>query len=793
MSASLTAGLAAPRQAAEQAAGLACQHCGQPSGAARFCCAGCEAAFETIQGLGLGNYYRQRVLNPANRAPRPEASERWDLTRYIDTAADGTHTLTLAVDGLTCGACVWLIESVLARETDVLTGRVNMTSRRLKLVWRGSPERATTLAALIEGLGYRLVPFDPSCLKSAEDQAGRALVRALAVAGFAAANVMFLSFGTWVGITQNMGPATRDLMHWVSALIALPCICYAALPFVRSAAAALSKGRTNMDVPISVGVTLVSVMSLMETLRGGAHTYFDSAATLLFFLLIGRVLDHRARGRARQTAQELLMLRAGDVAVLQADGTTQRCRQEAVQPGDLVLVGMGERVGVDGAIERGATTLDASLVTGESMPQPAGPGAAVFAGSLNLGEAVTVRATATGGGTLLAECVRLIEAAEQTRGRFVVMADRVARRYTPTVHLAALLTFLLWFVVLDHPAMESLLIAAAVLIVTCPCALALAVPAVQVVVTSWLFRQGILLKSATALERLANADTVVFDKTGTLTEPVLLADARADTESLALAAGMAASSRHPLCRALLAGAGAAPKLSAAVEHPGQGLSLAQADGETRLGSRRYCGVTGVPGTGPELWLARPGLAALRFAFQERLRPDAAETVAGLRRLGLEVQIASGDGEAPVRRIAESLGVAVWHAGQTPVDKVALIESLRAQGRRVFMVGDGLNDGPCLAAADVSASPSSAADISQTVADVVVQGASLTPAATVVRAARRARAAMRQNIALSIGYNALVVPLAVAGYVTPWVAAIAMSSSSLLVLGNSFRAQGGLRR
>jgi Cu2+-exporting ATPase len=806
-----------------------------PSGRQRFCCAGCEAAFATIQGLGLGSYYRQRVLDPAGRPPRPEPGERWDLARYIETGADGLHTLTLAVDGVTCGACVWLIESVLAREPDLAAARVNMTTRRLRLAWRGETARAYALAALVEALGYRLVPFDPACLRAAEDRTGRVLLRALAVAGFAAANVMLLSVGTWVGLTQNMGPATRDLMHWVSALIALPAICYAGLPFFRSAAAALRHGRTNMDVPISVGVLLVSAVSLSETLRSGLHTYFDSAVTLLFFLLLGRVLDHRARGVARQTAQQLLMLRAGDVAVLQPDGTTRRRRQEAVAPGDRVLVGMGERVGADGVIERGKTTLDASLVTGESMPQPAAPGARVFAGTLNLGEAVILRATATGDTTLLAECVRLIEAAEAARGRFVVLADRVARAYAPAVHLAALLTFVLWWAVLGRPAMASVLAATAVLIVTCPCALGLAVPAVQVIATSSLFRRGILLKSGTALERLASIDTVVFDKTGTLTEPVLLAEDSADPRAVALAAAMAASSRHPLCRALVAGTGAVP-LAGVVEVPGKGLVLdAQAfesgtdpssrppptrgggeerlaspspcgrglgegsgraelgtvcAGEARLGSRAFCGVADAASAAePELWLARPGVAPTRFGFQERLRPQAAESVAALRAMGLRVVIASGDGAAPVRRVAEALGVVDWHAAQSPVAKVALIRTLRAQNHRVLMVGDGLNDGPCLAAADVSASPATAADISQTVADLVFS-ASLAPVPAVVRAARRARAAMRQNIALSIGYNLVMVPLAVAGYLTPWLAAIAMSSSSLLVLGNSFRAQGG---
>ncbi|MBN9509847.1 MAG: cadmium-translocating P-type ATPase [Alphaproteobacteria bacterium] len=764
-----------------------------PAGGGQFCCAGCEAAFATIQGLGLGRYYRQRVLDRQARAPRPEAHAPRDFSRYVTTDAAGNATLTLAVDGLQCGACVWLIESVLAQEPDLLLGRVNLTTRRLRLVWRGGAARAEALVARAEALGYRLMPFDPALLAAARDRTGRALIRALAVAGFAAGNVMLMSAATWFGLTQGMGPATRALMHWVSALIALPAIAYAGMPFFRSAFAALRQRRTNMDVPISVGVILVSAMSLVESFRGGLHTYFDSAITLLFFLLLGRVLDHQARGQARATAEHLLTLRAADVAVLQPDGGTRRVAHDAVAPAARVLVGMGERVGVDGVVEDGHSTLDASLVTGESVPAAVAPGAAVFAGTLNLGPALIVRATATGARTLLAECVRLIEAAEARRGRFVVLADRVARRYAPAVHILAAATFVFWWVVMGAGVADSLLTAAAVLIITCPCALALAVPAVQVLATSRLLRAGILVKSATALERLAQVDTIVFDKTGTLTEPMPTPLAEADADAWRTAASLAAASRHPLARALHAAMPDVPAARGAEEHPGRGIALAVAGGTVRLGSRAFCDLPAAPAATTELWLARPGRAPVRFGFEERLREDAAQVVAGLRALGLAVVLASGDQAVPVRRIAALLGITDVHAACTPADKVALIERLRGGGRHVLMAGDGLNDGPSLAAAHVSVSPATAADISQTVADVVFQGARLAPVVEVLRLARRARSAMRQNLALAIGYNALMVPLAAAGLVTPWLAAIAMSSSSLLVLGNSFRLQGRARR
>ncbi len=796
-----------------------CIHCGLPAPEnRRFCCPGCAAAFETIQALGLGRYYARRVLDPALRAPRPDVVERWDLSRCVTARTDGTHELTVAVDGLQCGACVWLIESLLAREHDVLQGRVNMTTRRLKLVWHGAAGRADTLVGAIENLGYRLVPFDATALAAARDDKGRALLRALAVAGFAAGNVMLMSIGIWAGdaggLLHDMGPATRDLLHWVSALIAMPAIAYAGRPFFASAFAALRHGRTNMDVPISLGVVLVTGMSLAQTMQSGEHTYFDSAITLLFFLLIGRVLDHRSRGQARATAERLLTLRAGDVAVLDADGSTQRRSQQSVAPGDRVLVGLGERIGVDGVVERGSSSLDASLVTGESQPVAAAPGTQVFAGTLNLGEPLTLLATATGGGTLLAECVRLIEAAESRRSRFVVLADRVARRYAPAVHVCALLTFVSWYFVVGVSVGQALLTACAVLIITCPCALALAVPAVQVIATSVLFRSGVLLKSATALERLAIVDTIAFDKTGTLTEPNLALRRGPDFDEAALriAASLAVASRHPLARALVAAAGPVVAADGVVEHAGQGLSA----GDVRLGSSGFCkgGAAATPGpgdtspktcsasrprparaggvSGPELWLTRPNHLPVCFQFRETPRVDAIATIQHLRELGLEVRLLSGDHAAAVAPVAATLGITVWQAECSPVQKVAAIEALIASGRKVLMVGDGLNDSPSLAAATVSASPSSAADISQTVANVVFQGRHLAPIVTLIAVARRAQSVMRQNLALSIGYNMLMVPLAVAGFVTPWLAAAAMSSSSLLVMANSFRVRGGSR-
>ena len=739
-------------------------------------------AFEVIQGLGLGRYYRERLLDPTGRAPKPDQIARPDLARHVVAADDGTWQLTLAVDGLQCGACVWLIEQVLAREPAVLRGRVNMTTRRLRLVWHGDATEAERLVALVETLGYRLVPFEREALAAARDATGRNLLRALAVAGFAAGNVMFLALATWVGGRSGMGPATRDVLHWLSALITLPAIAYAGRPFFASALAALRQRHTNMDVPISIGVILVTGLSVWQTMIGGSQTYFESAVMLLFFLLTGRVLDHRARGRARAAVEDLLTLRSGDATVVEADGSTSSRPLQALVVGERILVGMGERIGADGTIASGQSLLDTSLVTGESLPVRTSVGDAVFAGTLNLGAPITVDITAAGAGTMLAECVRLIEAAEARRGRYVVLADRVARAYAPVVHICALATFLVWIFVLGAPWAQALVTAAAVLIITCPCALALAVPAVQVIATGKLFAAGVLMKSATALERVAEVDVVCFDKTGTLTEPELQLERVDDRDALAFAAAIAANSRHPLSRALCAAAGPVVAASDVEEHPGEGLSC----GPIRLGSARFCGLADDASEGAELWLAQPGIPPLRFGFSEHLRTDAVETVARLRRMGLTVRLLSGDRTGAVQRLAEQLGITEWQAECRPADKVAVITAWQSAGAHVLMVGDGLNDGPALSSASVSASPSSATELSQNVADLVYQGRKLAPVAVAIDTARKSRRVMRQNLAMALGYNALVVPLAMAGQVTPWLAAAAMSLSSLIVMANSAR-------
>jgi Cu2+-exporting ATPase len=714
-----------------------------------------------------------------------------DPAAYVQRDEEGVARLHMMVEGIHCPACAHTIEAALKSAPGVLDARVNMTTRRLVMSWREGLADPVALMRKLGGLGYRLVPYDPARLAAEDAREDNALLRAMAVAGFAAANIMLLSVAVWAGAFEGMGPATRGLFYWISALIALPAVAYAGRPFFRSALGALTAGRLNMDVPISLAVLLAVGMSLVETARGGEHAYFDAAVALLFFLLVGRYLDRRARARARSAAEHLLGLMAMAATVIDEDGRRRSVPADQVAGGMVLAVAAGERLAADGEIIAGRSDLDCSLVTGEATPEAAQPGRQVFAGTLNLTGPLQVRVTAAGEGTLLAEIVRLMEAAEQGRARYVRLADRLARIYAPAVHALGALTFLGWWLIGGLNWQAALLTAVAVLIITCPCALGLAVPAVQVVAGGRLLRRGVLLKSPDGLERLAAIERVVFDKTGTLTlgRPRLVEGSYAP-EDLRLAASLAVVSRHPLARALCRLAPDVPAAAGVREFPGQGLVA----GEVRLGSARWCAVEDAPEPdGPELWLTRPGHAPVRFCFVDQPREDAGAVIAGLRRRGLAVELISGDRAPTVARLADELGIARWRAECSPLDKAAHLTAAQDAGVRVLMVGDGLNDAPALAAASASASPATAADISQTAADVVFQGARLAPLLEALDVARKADRLVKQNFTLALVYNALAVPLAMAGLVTPLFAALAMSASSLMVIANSLRLRGGRLR
>ncbi|HEY4406815.1 MAG TPA: heavy metal translocating P-type ATPase [Xanthobacteraceae bacterium] len=720
-------------------------------------------------------------------------TETLDLSMFVSHGEAGTAHMTLAVEGVGCAGCIRKIEGGLKQLPGILDARLNFTNRRLAVDWREDEIDAAKVIEALQRIGYRAHPFEPERAEADEAKQARWLMKCLAVAGFAAMNVMLLSVSVWSGNASDMTPQTRDLFHWLSALIALPAAGYAGQPFFQSALRAIRARHLNMDVPISLGVILALGMSVAETAMHAEHAYFDSAVMLLFFLLCGRYLDHAMRRKTRAVAANLAALKGQFAHRLEDGGEVVRVPAEAVKPGDRLLVRPGERIPADGTVISGSSEIDESLITGETERRKIAAGALVYAGALNFSGALTIRATAADGSALIDEVERLLQKAIEAKSRTVRLADRAARLYAPFVHATAALTATGWLIA-GASLHDAVVTAIAVLIITCPCALALAIPAVQVVASSVLFRSGVILNAGDAIERLAQIDTVIFDKTGTLTLPMPRIEEAAPIEPgiLERAARLALSSHHPLATALAQEARERLPYADAVEEPGRGVRVAVEGSEARLGSREFCGIAF-----PDQEIDRPdGLSVIAFShagreamfgFRQRIRPDAATVVAALRQLGLDVRVLSGDRASAVAPVAAALGLRNWAAELTPSGKIALIESLQQQGRRVLMVGDGLNDAPALAAAHVSMSPISAADITQAQADAVFLGDRLLPVLEAIELARSAQRLMKQNLWLAVIYNTIAVPIAIAGYVTPLIAAAAMSGSSALVTLNALRA------
>ena len=692
---------------------------------------------------------------------------------------------TLVVPAMHCASCMGKVERGLAALSGVVSARVNLSARQVSVA-HGAALRPPDLVAALEKIGFASQPRGQDLAPPVS--AVRPLLAPLAVAGFACMNVMLLSVSVWSGA----GGATRDLFHWLSAAIGIPAILYAGRVFFASAWGALRHGRTNMDVPISLGVLLATALSIYETLTHGAQAWFDGTLMLLLFLLAGRALDAMMRDRARAGVDALLRQAATGAMVVEPDGAVRWVAARALAPGAVIRVATGERLAADGRIERGETRLDRSLLTGESAAVKVCAGDAVHAGMLNMNAPVDVRITAAGADTTLAEIARLMEAAGQHRSSYVRIADRASRLYAPAVHTLAAASFIGWMVA-GAGVYHALTIAIAVLIITCPCALGLAVPVAQVVAASALMRGGVMVRDGGALERIARVDTALIDKTGTLTmghpvpDPIVIARLPQDVAAVAL--GLASHSRHPLSQALC-----------------RALSLAQA--QHGMGAAELTDVAEVPGEGVHgLWqgrrvaLRRPdgaqagrGMVAVVdiagqqpwvIPFTDALRPDCTQALGWLRDLGITAQILSGDRGQAVVDAACATGLFA-RAGVSPAGKQQAIATLRRAGHRVLMAGDGLNDGPALAAADASIAPGTASDVGRQAADVVFMGESLLALPRVVAGARATMRVVRQNFALAIGYNVLAVPLAMAGRVTPLVAAVAMSGSSLIVIGNSLR-------
>ncbi len=700
---------------------------------------------------------------------------------------NGLRQVALSVPDMRCGACMVQLETTLGRLSDVRSVRANLTTKRVTINWQADNGTSPDFAASIGAIGYTAVLPADTVDQPGEEMAG--LLRALAVAGFCSMNIMILSVSVWSGAD----PSTRQALHMMSAALALPAVIYSGATFYRSAWRALAHGRVNMDVPISIGVLLSFGLSLYDTFVEGRQAYFEASTSLLFVLLVGRTLDNMMRKRARSAAAALADMMPNGANIVREGGRIDYVPLNEIVPGTRTLIAVGDRIPADGVILSGISELDRSMLTGESRWERVAPGSLVRAGDLNVGHPLTVEATAAPEDSTLSELHRMLEAVEDGRSEYRMLIDRAARLYAPVVHGLSIFAFLTWFLI-TRDVHLSLTIAISVLIISCPCALGLAVPMVQVVAARKLFKHGVVARDGSALERLAEIDTVVFDKTGTLTlyDPALASGTWDGPLEFSLAASLARFSSHPISKAIASyasrGNAETLPLEDVREIPGNGLEASFRGDRYRLGRTEWAtGGGGLDPTAPStVVLTRRDEVLATFRFGERVRAGSARAVQFLKERGIAVQMLTGDVPQAALAVAREVGIDEVSAAALPKDKAQAIEGLRNRGRKVMMIGDGINDAVALKTAHVSMAPASGSDIGRSAADFILLAGDMDGIRVAVTTAGRASALIRQNFALAIVYNVVSIPLALSGYASPLIAAVAMSTSSILVVANAVR-------
>ncbi len=789
---------------------VACFHCGLPvpsgsryhadiDGESRaMCCAGCAAVASLIAGSGLAGYYRHRDAAAAGPADAGAGAAEYAVFDAEDAQGDfvlredgGYCRAQLAIDGINCAACTWLIEHHLQRQPGVAAVSVNLAEQRASVRWRPGELPLSQLMGSIRELGYRPYPFLASGRAETQRAENRSALKRMGLAGIVQMQIGMFAIALYAGDFAGMESDYRTYLRWASLVLCVPVVAYSSAPFFSGALRGLRHGAPGMDLPIALAIALAFGASLWFTVAGGGAVYYDSVAMFTFFVLLGRYLEMRARHRAGLAGGTMLSLVPAAATRVLDDGE----RRELVpvgrlRPGDLVLIRPGEAIPADGTVLGGESSVDESSISGESLPVAKAAGDGVSAGTLNTDGSLTVQVQATGMNSRLGAILALVDRAQQEKPAIVQLADRSSRWFVLAVILVSVVTGLWW---LQHEPARVVEIVLSVLVVSCPCALSLATPAAMTAATAALRARGFLVTRGHALDGLAAADTVVFDKTGTLTTgEVKLAEVRTTGERdaascLRIAASLEALSEHPIAAAFAAQA--CDPVEAFRAHPGGGLE-GVIDGRCyRLGRPGFA-LAGDPPAPPEagkwILLACDGQALAWFRLTDTVRDDATGAIAALRRAGLGVALLSGDAAGEVERVATQLGVDEWRAGCSPEQKLAAVRELQATGRRVVMVGDGINDVAVLAGAGVSVAMANAADVTRANADCMLLASDLRRIPDAILMARRARHVIRQNIAWAIVYNFAAVPFAAAGLVPPWLAAIGMSASSLVVIANALR-------
>lgn len=764
-----------------------CIHCFEPvRKTERFCCTGCEMAYGIIKSLDLDAFYQNRDVGGDNKSVLKPKDVIPDFMAFLDSQGDN-HAFYFIVEGVHCASCVWLIEEVLKKQPDVISARLNMMTNRLSLVWNADSLYGMELVKIIYQLGYKLKPYIASDALAIEKNQQRGLLRAIGVSGFALGNVMVFSFAIWFSGGQ-IGTATKSLFHLLSMLIGLPAIIYASRPFLSSSLNALRRLRTNMDVPISLAIILATSLSIYESYHGGRYVFFESALMLVFFLLLGRYFNAKVKMQAQSLAHEFLLL-SSSTATVQIDNKQKVVAVRDIKTGMQILVASGERVIVDCKLLSEVAEFDLSLITGETLASESKVGDEIYAGAINLGQPVLLEVIRESSKSLLHEIICLLEQAESKKASYVQYADKAAGIYIPTVHALSLLTFLGWCFLTSVGWQMSLIYAISVLIITCPCALALAVPIVQVMAFSRLIKRGVIVKSGEALEKLPKITKMVFDKTGTLTLGKFTFCNQGDLseEEMQISASIASTSKHPLSQAVTEAYKGNLLDVDVVEFQGVGIKANISGQEYLFGKASFVGhEASSTDLYSEIWLKSGEGMLKRLCFKDKIRDDAKEVVGFFKALDVEVIMLSGDKEAVVRDVAKVLDITNYQFACNPIEKFNYIENLKTHNSGVWMAGDGLNDSAALKLADGSISFSSAIDITQKSADIILTGSKLEEIKVLYQTSCFAERLVKQNFSLAILYNLIAVPIAVLGFATPLVAAIAMSSSSLIVTFNSLR-------
>jgi Cu2+-exporting ATPase len=789
-----------------------CFHCGLPvpvglslsvsvDGIDRpMCCHGCQAVAEAIVGAGLEGFYAHRTA-PSRRAedliPEQLAQlalyDRDDLQRrFVHRQSESVREASLILEGIVCAACVWLNERHVNALPGVIEFRVNYSTHRARVKWDNEQIQLSRVLEAIAAIGYVAHPFDPDRQEVLQRKERSTALRRLAVAGVGAMQVMMLAVALYAGDHYGMDRGMRDFLRWMSLIITLPVVFYSARPFFSAAWRDVRLRRLGMDVPVSLAIGLAACASVWATVSGAGEVYFDSVTMFTFFLLSGRFLEMGARHRAGQVSEELVRL-LPTMAVRLDGGRETRVPVSELATGDRVRVRPGDVIPADGRVVEGISAVDESLLTGESIPVRCAPGDRAVGGALNTESPLLIEVTAVGGDTVLSSITRLLDRAQSERPRIAALADRIAGWFVAGILVLAVAVFVWWW--MRVPA-DALWITLSVLVVTCPCALSLATPAAITVATGQLARLGLLTTRGHALEVLARTTHLVFDKTGTLTYGRLrLASVDAQgrmskADCLAIAAGLEAGSEHPVGLAIrdACGDSAAP-VASVLNTPGQGVAGELGGVAYRLGTEAFARQA-AEGAGQDrsgsVWLSGGDAVLARLRFDDTVREDAACAIRALRDLGLEVSLLSGDGPVAVERLARSVGIDTSSGGLLPEDKLARVKTLQNRGAVVAMVGDGVNDAPVLAGAQVSIAMGTGAQLAHASADMILLSERLTHLARGVRMARRTLTVIRQNLVWALGYNAVALPLAAAGWVKPWMAAIGMSLSSVLVVLNALR-------